>query len=328
MASRRAARSIGKGYRRWISLGYTACVSACISVSEPAAWPAADGSVILGDANSYAYTGTLDAPSFPVAELSDARLSWEDLRTDLRCHALDPVADIDNTALIVFPSLTQAEVEAGLGEDTLEQVDMGVYLSYEPGDTPSVRLSQFSFFGTDPDIETRFTADSGTWLVLLTTGTELAIGTRMLAFLEPTVGETRTDGAVTDGCPVLDFDARLTELVPVPVLEAGPWRVDWSGLTRDGRGGTFVETRADSLMIARYDEDLPRLEANFLDLESLAEGAWTTPLTGGTSLDLGVASGPSGLFPGFTEDGTWLLALLCSTCPNPAPLFLTQLLPS
>ena len=31
---------------------------------------------------------------------------------------------------------------------------------------------------------------------------------------------------------------------------------------------------------------------------------------------------------GFTADGTWILGLTCSTCANPAPLFLTVLEPS
>ena len=32
-------------------------------------------------------------------------------------------------------------------------------------------------------------------------------------------------------------------------------------------------------------------------------------------------------FTGFTGEGTWILALRCSTCSNPAPPFATVLLP-
>ncbi|MFN7143462.1 MAG: hypothetical protein ACK4YP_06795 [Myxococcota bacterium] len=297
--------------------------TAPVDTDAPAA--AADGSVPLGDANNFSYVGTLDAPSFAVAERADVSLSWERLATDLRCNGLDPVADIDNTALLVFPYLTEEEVERGLSEDTMEQADLGVYLSYAPGDATSVSLSQMSFFGTDAEIEAQFEAGSGTWLVLLTTGTSVAVGARMLAFLTPTVDATAVAAEVDDGCAVLDFSADLASLAPVPVLRDGPWRLDWSALTRNGQGGAFVPTRVDGLMVARFDEPVDALEASFLDLELLAEETWSYPVAGGTSADLGALA--AGGFPGFHGDGTWALALTCSTCPNPAPLFLTRVQP-
>lgn len=290
--------------------------------------PDASGAVPLTDANNYTYVGTLDAPSFEVAPEIDVTLEWSALTTNLRCQPLDPVGDIDNTALLYFPYLTEAEVEHGLSTDTLDQADLGVYLSYEPGDETSVSLSQVSFFGTDPEIEGQFTAESGTWLFLLTTGTTVAAGTQMLAFLEPTAGETTTLASLTDGCPVLDFSADLTSLTQVPVLAAGPWLLDWSALTRDGQGGVFEPTRADALMVARFDEPVADLEVDFLALEQLAEETWTYTLSGGTSVDLAALAGPSAPFPGFTTGGTWALALRCTGCPNPAPLFLTFVVPS
>lgn len=316
------------------------CISLLAACSgEPADGPAKDdtgelpepdptGAVALTDANNYTFSGTLDAPSFPVAPETDVSLEWSGLTTNLRCQDLDPVADIDNTALLYFPYLTEAEIEHGLSTDTLDQADLGVYLSYEPGDTTSVSLSQVSFFGTDPEIEGQFTADSGTWLVLLTTGTTVAVGVQMLAFLEPTAGETTTVASLTDGCSVLDYSADLASAARVPVLAGGPWLLDWSALTRDGQGSPFEPTRADALMVARFDESITDLEADFLDLELLAEETWTYTLTGGTTADLGALSGPSDPFPGFTTAGTWALALRCTTCPNPAPLFLTFVVPS
>ncbi|MES2640941.1 MAG: hypothetical protein V4850_15735 [Myxococcota bacterium] len=290
--------------------------------------PAADGSVPLTDADNYSYEGVLDAPSFPIAEGADAVLDWSGLVTDLRCNALDPVADIDNTSLLVFPYLTELEVEQGLSDDNLSQADLAVYLSHEPGDDTNVRLSQMSFFGTDAEIEGRFVEGSGTWAVLLTTGTEIAVGARMFAFLRPTSGETAVQAAVTDGCPVLDFSADLGSMSHVPVLAAGPWQLDWSALTRDGHGGAFEPTRVDGLMVARFELTVEELQENFLDLESLAAETWRYTLTGGSTADLGALSGPSDPFPGFTGEGVWAVALTCGTCPNPAPLFLTIVDPS
>mgnify|MGYP005741916403 CR=1 FL=1 len=46
--------------------------------------------------------------------------------------------------------------------------------------------------------------------------------------------------------------------------------------------------------------------------------------SGTTGFDLATLSG----FTGFSGDGIWILALTCSTCANPAPLFLTVLEPT
>ena len=291
--------------------------------------PDSDGTVHLGADNNYSFVGLLDGPSFPLAELSDATLSWADLDRDLQCHDLDPVADIDNVALLVFPRLSEAEVEDGLSNNNLAQVDLGVYLSYEPEENTSASLSQMTFFGTDADIETQFTDGSGTWLLLLTSGTTVGVGARMIAFLDPTKGATATSAAANDGCSVLDVDVELTAMQPLGVLRDGPWPVVWDSLLLTGQGNEFDAGDIDTVMVARFDAiSLADLEPQFLDLELLADGLWTMEHAGGTSADLsGLLDSSGGAFPGFTDAETWVVALRCSTCPSPAPLFLGALVP-
>ncbi len=310
-----------------VVFGALGCTTPAEDSDSPPPEAAPTGDVLLVDANNYSYTGSLNAPSFALAELTSVTLQWPELRTDLQCHALDPIADIDNTALLGFPYLSETEVEQGLSDDSLAQVDLGVYLSYEPGDTTSVSLDQFTFFGTEANIKDEFYEGHGTWLALLTTGTGVAVGTRMLAFLTPTAGDAPTSAVLEDGCPVLDFSADLESLVVTPVLKDGPWLLDWSALTVNGKGGTFEPTRVDSLMVARYDLPISELQDNFLDIEALAAESWTYTLTAGSAVDLGALEGPSAPFPGFDDDSVWVLALRCGSCPNPAPLFLTVLVP-
>ena len=50
-------------------------------------------------------------------------------------------------------------------------------------------------------------------------------------------------------------------------------------------------------------------------------------LPGGTTASLGDATNGGAAFDGFSGNGVWLLALRCTTCANPAPLFLTVLEP-
>jgi len=292
--------------------------------------PDESGTITLTDANNYTYTGQLDGPTLPMAELSDVTISWASLSADLQCHDLDPVADIDNTALLVFPYLTEEEVEDGLSTDTLQQVDVGVYLSQEPGDATSVQLADFTFFGTDADIEEEFTDDSGTWLVLLTTGTTLGVGSRMVAFLDPEPDETATTGEISDGCAVLDYTVDLQALSPIGVWTDGPWALDWTGVTATGQGGDFEPTKVTEVMVAWYEDiDISDLEGQFLDIELIADGMWTLDHSSGTtaSLEDATSTVDDSVFPGFGTEGTWLLALRCGTCPNPAPLVLTQVIP-
>lgn len=289
------------------------------------------GPVALGDANNYRYVGTLDAPTVPTASGADLLLDWSALASDLQCHAVDPVGDIDNVALLAFPRLTEAEVEAGLADDALEQAELGGYVSLEPGDRTSVQLSELGFFGTDVDIETLVAEGSGTWLLLLTTGADVGVGARALAFLQPSAAEAATEVRLGDACGILDFDADLSSLAPVRVPAAGPWVVEWSGLATDGHGQPVDARRIDRAMLARYDAlGVADLEARFLDLEALADGLWTVTLDGGSAADLAdLADADGAPFPGFDAgaDATWILALRCSLCANPAPVFLTVIAP-
>ncbi len=290
------------------------------------------GAIVLSDPHNYAYNGALDAPSTTVAELSDITLDFSELVDDLQCHELDPVADIDQAVLLVFPYLTQEEVEEGLSTDSLEQVDLGVYLSQETGESTSVQLADFTFFGTDADIETEFTEGSGTWLVTFATGDSVGVGNRMLAFIEPSASSDVTEVSVTDGCSLLDYTVDITSAEVVPVLADGPWALDWSAITTTGQGTEFVATKVSSLMLAHYaDLDVAGVEDNFLDLELIPTDMWTLDHASGTSADLSAAThvDDGSAFPGFSDgDGTWVLALRCVTCPNPAPLVLSVLVPS
>ncbi len=292
--------------------------------------PDASGLITLGDDNNYAFDGRLDGPTISLAAESDATIDFADLDKDLQCHDLDPVADIDNVALLMFRYLTETEVEAGLSTDSLAMADMSLYISYEPGDATSFRLSDLSFFGTDPEIEGEFKEGNGSFLVLLTSGTTVGSGARMIGFLEPSASETSTSGVLDDGCSVLDYEADLTSLKPLAVLPSGPWTLDWTAATQTGQATELVDTKVTSVMLAYYAElTMADLETQFLDIELLADRTWTLEHAGGTTADLSLLLDASdgSAFTGFEAEGTYLLALRCGTCPSPAPLVLTQLVP-
>ncbi len=284
--------------------------------------------ITLTDEGNYAIDAELDIASYPVAELTDITIYWDQLTQDMQGHELTPDEDIDTVAAAVFRYLTEEEVEQGLTNDTILMKDVGLYVFAEVTGTTSVNLSELTLFGTDIDVETYFEASYGTWLIPLATGFTPGTGYRMAAFLVPTPGETTTEVHLTNDSMVLTVDADLTTLQPTEMAAGSTPTVDWSGLTLNGQGNEFKHGDVDQVMVGTYASLTPTdLEEQLLDLELIHDGMWSYDLAaGGSSLDLSLLTDEAGAaFGGITDEGTWILALRCSTCANPAPLFLTVL---
>lgn len=285
---------------------------------------------LLADASNYAFTGALDVPSITTASGTDVTVCWDEVLNDLQCHAMDPLADIQNIGLVRFPNYSQEEVEVALSTNALQQSAISGYVEARTdGTNTCVNLADFSFFGTTIDVAEEYTAAGGTYMLLLTQGVTPGVGARMITFLAPEEGNATTEVSVGDGCGLLEVDADLESLAPVPIPAAGPFTVEWSTLTVDGQGNPIAVEDIDGLMVAFYEGETPAtLETQLLDLELNATELYNLTLTGGTTADLADATGTTGAFGGFEGDGTWLVALRCSRCYNPAPIFLTVVEPT
>ncbi len=289
----------------------------------------ASGAIALSDADNYSYQGSLDVPSIPTAA-ADVQVCWDGVSQDIQCHDL-PADEIDRLAMVRFGSLTEDEVEAGLAGNDLQQADVSGYAEWTVEDGATcANLSDLSFFGTPIDIESEYTEDGGTYLLMLAEGTLPGTGARALAFLDPSASSDVTEIEMPDGCGILDFQADLASLQPLRLCAEGPWTLDWSGLTADAHGGSLDGVVIDTAMLGFYEGmSAADLEASFLDLELIPTHLYTATLDGGSSVDLASLSEDGTPFSGFDPalDGTWMFALRCSTCPNPAPVFLTLIEP-
>jgi hypothetical protein len=288
---------------------------------EPDPCETASADIALADEHNYTFDGALDIHSTPVQPLADLTIDWGSVSHDLLGHDMDPVAEIDSASAIVFGSLSEEEVQEGLSLGTLEQADVTIFSSQEPGDATQVLLSDMTLFGNDFDIETYLEDGSGTWLLNLATGTVPGVGTRMAAFFQPVDGETNTEVQVTDTSTVLDFTVDLASMTEIHVPAGEPaLSVDWSELGTDGQGIDIADGLIDQVMVGHYaDLTVADLEEQFLDIELIADELYSLDLTAGESLDLSTLVGDAGAFPGIDDQGTWLLALRCMTCINPAP---------
>ena len=288
------------------------------------------GPVPLTDEHQYQFDGGIDAPTLETASATDLQICWDQLDEDIQCHAMDPDTDVDNVGLIRFRHMDEPEIEAAMTADDLQQADIDGYVEWRnEADVSCTNLSDFSFFGTDIDVEQEYTHDGGTYMVVFTTGTVPGVGARMITFLAPSASSKQTQVEIPAGCGVLDFEVDLRSLTPRTLLADGPWELHWDGLTRDGQGNAIVPENVDGVMIGYYEGlSLSELESQFLDLELITTRIYTLDHGGGTQANLADAvDGEGAAFPGFDGDGMWVLALRCSTCYNPAPIFLTVIEP-
>lgn len=284
-----------------------------------------EANVLLLDENNFSYTGDVDVPSITTASGQDIEICWDQVDANIQCHEVDPVADIDNIGLARFPSKTQEDVELGISLNSLLQADIDGYVEFNTDHSSTcTMLSEFSFFGTPIDVPSEYVADGGTYMLMLTEGLEPGINAKVITFLQPSLDSDNTRVDVPGSCGLLDFSATLTDLTPVTMPAGGPWVVDWSSLTVDGIQAPLVLSSVDRLMVAFYEGKTPEeLQGQFLDLEIIMDRNYQLDLPGGTTADLADATGADGAFSGFDGDGTWLLALFCSRCYNPAPVFLS-----
>lgn len=286
-----------------------------------------DKVVSLEDEHNYSYSGTIDIPAITTASGTDLDICWDQALEDIRCHDIDPGLDINSLALISFPGMAETDLEDKLARDALLQSEQDGVIGLDTEDTQScAKLSEMDFFGTKVDdlLDTYVEGDV-LFLLTLATGNTAGVGTRLMVRLDPDASSDVTEVNIEGGCDVVDFTADLSGLTKLPMGADGPFVVEWGALTKTGLNNTLELSNIDGLMLAFYEGTSPaELEPQFLDLELAADKLYTLDIAVGIGADLVEATDSSGAaFGGFSGDGTWLLALTCSTCANPAPLFMT-----
>lgn len=313
----------------WILAGVTLVTGCTDGGDDTGCEPVND--MVLADVNNYQFEGTLDIRSADVeaagAEGFDLHVDWSAVTTDLQGHPVSPTEDVDTVTIVAFPDLTEAEVEDKLSTNTLIQADIGAYAFQTVDGTglTETNLSNLTLLGNDIDIETYLTEGSATWMMMIATGDTPGVGTLLIHFLHPLSSSSNREVVFDDAATVLDFTVNLGELTPLTVDAGEPLTVDWSGLTQDGRGAEFELSDIDRIKVAYFaDRSFEELADIFLDVELEADKLWSVDVQSGSSFDLSQLTGPEE-FTGITDEGTWALALQCSTCSNPAPLFFSQM---
>ena len=287
----------------------------------PEAPPSACVDCALRDANNYSYTSELDIGALPVNERADTVVRWDHLTRDVRGDVFDPMA-VEQARIIGFASLSAAEVTEALTHDAVDQADVGGYATCTPTGT-SCALSDFGLLGNSVDIQQYMQDDGSTWLITLGSAGSLAVDA--MAFLTPRPGIDATEVSITNETSRLDVRVELDALEPV-VVRGGTsaLHMDWSALDHDGLGDPLDHGTVDEVWVGRFTQTLPELEAQIFHLETLAAETWSMDVAGADDADLAELKGQRAV-PGVDADWTWILALRCRACTNPAPRLITVL---
>ncbi len=276
----------------------------------------------LADDQNYTFSSTISAEVQVIKAYEDASVDWSGLNPDLMGKTMDPSTEVDELAVVRFNNLSVDEVLTAINADSLKQADVSGYVEYFPPDGETdADLSAFAFLGT-PIVPADEIYPGATYM--LNAATEDVVGYRMLAFFLAEEDEENTTIILATGSADLDYTVDLSSMSQLLLdNKRGNVTVDWTALESNGSGLDFKVSDIDQMMLARYDESLDGLEDEFLLIQDIAAEMYTGPIEGvGEYNFLDLVDDDGNSFSGFDSDGTWIMALLCGDCINPAPPFL------
>lgn len=275
---------------------------------------------ILSDGDNYHFSSELSVAVVPGRAEGDPVLDWSGLTTDMHGHGSGVDFVPDDVLLLVFLELGPEAVTEALSRDRLQQQDITLFASCAAEGVSQCALSDFRVLGQDIHLAEYYLDGYGTWLALLRSDFEA--GAHAMVFLPPSDAGASTV-ALTDASTRLEVEVDLHSAAPIVMASGGDPLLDWGGLTSDGQGNPLSVQTIDHLMLARYEASIEELEDRVFDLQRIPDERYDLAVSGRTTARLSELLGASDQPPLSTE-GTWLLALECSLCSNPAPKFVAR----
>jgi hypothetical protein len=302
-----------------------------------------NGTMVAAVANNYSFSSSLMLHPVKVKPKSDLTVDWSAVTKDFLGHAVNPKTDL-NAIFLLSVNLKSSDFETQLNDDTFSTSSINIP-GPPPAYLPNGSETSKSMIGNfqsaagpvmQSDLDTYldasvYTPQNTTFAFAAQSGTSVGTGQiHMLQSFELDTTSNNTSVALTNSSTTLTYTANLHSLSPTGVpAGTAHLTLDWSSITKNALGGTFVATNIAHAIVGHYTQTPAQLESQFLDLQTIASQLYQADIPYGTTLDFTTLKDSSGnSFSGIDSSGTWLVALICTTCRNPAPWYLTILEPA
>lgn len=296
--------------------------------------------IVASDTNNFSFESTLTLNVQKIAPSQMFNIDWGAITQNFLGHPVDPLADIDRVTLALW-SATPEEVAAKINanDDNISASVVGSVRLDTLNTVTSAPLSEFTSFGqalTEADFlalldPASYPPEDYSYTVMIGgPKTDVGEGVEMIQALQLDPGVTEAaDAVVSDSSTELDWDADLSSLTRTPApLGQGAVTIDWNTMTTTGYGSPFIPSNIGEVLVGRYSLTVEELEAQFLDIETIADELYRGPVAISGSQDLSTLVDENGTaFSGFSAEGTWVVGLLCPKCTNPTPWYITLIEP-
>ncbi len=295
-------------------------------------------------ANNYSFTSNIQLGTQQVvASKTDLTFDWSALTTDMYNETINPTSGIGTFVLALY-HLSKADLQTKINADSLlpqDRVAVGTYLTGGTVNHCST-ATDLSVLGQPLnhdtllgflDASTYGTSDY-TYLALVGAGTEYGKNSRMITNFAVGSSAQTTTVSIKPDSTIVTFTATLDKLTPTP-FPVGKSNIDfsWSTMTANALGHTVDSNtiyNITKVLVASFTQPVSELQknSNFLNLESLATNEWTNSNLSGTDLVLSTLTDKNNnAFTGIDSSHTWIIALMCDSCLNPAPWYISVLQP-
>ncbi len=232
--------------------------------------------------------------------------------------------------------LTLSDLQTKLNADSLQQRDLVTLpLQYTTdGNATSANLLAFTNSGAPNAAtilsfldSTQYDPSKYTYTLMAATGSTLGEGTKMIQSFQIDPSSTNTTVTMTSNSTQLTYTADLHSLTPtmIPAGQAGI-TLNWSQMTKNALGNDFVLSNITKALVGQYTQTPTELETQFLDLELIPTKLYQGDIATGNTVNFSSLKTDKGeSFQGIDDTGTWLVALQCGGCRNPAPWYLSVL---
>ncbi|HEY8925507.1 MAG TPA: hypothetical protein VIU64_14070 [Polyangia bacterium] len=295
--------------------------------------------IMATEDHDYKFSSTLTLEPIAVKPKSVLHFKWGSVTKDFIGHPVDAKKDL-TTILMFLWRLNRDDLQTKLNNDELRGTDLvsGAPLTL-PADCNNTEadLTSFKLGGgmdltldmvldrLDPD---KYPPDKNTYTLMAQTGTELGRGVRMIQAFKLDNSSNNTTVELKNDSTGLQktVDMHSSQMTEVPSGDACI-KLDWEKLPKNALGVDFDNTSITEVMVGHYDESPTDLEGDkFLDLDRIAKDLYRGNIDSGFVADFSKLKNSSGdYFKGIDNTGTWLVALICGNCRNPAPLYLSVL---